>query len=166
MKNIWRRCVIFKVEPKKDSLKQGTEIAILKLTGSLDAEHIASFESQLYGLIHYKIKYIILDLSGITFINNAGYGLLLKVVKEFKNKDGAIFLASTPEKILGLFKMFGMLKDLQHFATVEEGKEFAFEDIPFYMLEMDDAGQITAIRLKIEKDLIKKPTAKEIKELG
>ena len=51
-------------------------------------------------------------------------------------------------------------------SLVEEGKEFAFEDIPFYMLEMDDAGQITAIRLKIEKDLIKKPTAKEIKELG
>lgn len=52
-------------------------------------------------------------------------------------------------------------------SLLDKGKELDFGDIPFYMLSMNPkTGEVSAIEMEIEKKLIKKPTAKEVKEHG
>ena len=45
-------------------------------------------------------------------------------------------------------------------------KKLAMGDIPFYTISLDETGCIVATKHKVEKQVIKKPTQKEITELS
>jgi hypothetical protein len=51
-------------------------------------------------------------------------------------------------------------------SLADKGESFEFSDIPFYMLEMNEKGVVTAKKLDVEKNLIQAPTPEEVRKLG
>jgi anti-sigma B factor antagonist len=97
------------------------EITIISLQGikSLDALVAFRIKAEIKAMIYEKGIKLIVDFKGVEFIDSAGFGVLLSVLKTVKNQMGQMKLSGiNPEmgklfKYLNLNKVFELYPDRQ-----------------------------------------------------
>jgi anti-sigma B factor antagonist len=97
------------------------DVAVVALKGNLMGGPDASaLNGKLHELIDAGSTRVVLDLSGVEFINSSGLGLLIGGASTLKNLGGALKLASASEKILALITITKLTSVFQTYPTVAE----------------------------------------------
>ncbi|NUM33532.1 MAG: STAS domain-containing protein [Candidatus Brocadiae bacterium] len=96
------------------------KMATVEIIGSLETDNAKKFEDQLTALFNQEIKNLILNFSGLRFINSGGIGSLVQMVFKFKEAEGSVKLVELPEKFMVLFDMLGLVSLLEIYGTEKE----------------------------------------------
>lgn len=62
---------------------------------------------------------VVVDLSGVTFLDSSGLGVLIKALKRVKDTGGSLVLVITEPRILKVFTITGLDKVLTIVSTVD-----------------------------------------------
>ena len=85
----------------------GRKVDVLSLKGQLDAHTFPSLQKELEGLAGGDEPRVVLDCQDLEYISSAGLGVLKKMTREFRGRDGDIRLAALPPKINNVVDLLG-----------------------------------------------------------
>jgi len=96
----------------------GTTVLTLQgnLMGGPDATAV---NAKLHELVEHGKKHIVVDMSGVEFMNSSGLGILIGGASAVRNAGGALRIAGASEKILTLIKIAKLASVLETYATIE-----------------------------------------------
>lgn len=103
--------------------KQADDVAVLKVSGYLDTTTAGELESALYGLLNKKSFKIVVDLSGVTYISSAGWGIFIGEIKQIRNHGGDLKLAGMVGDVFEVFQLLEFQSILEAYPTTDEAKE-------------------------------------------
>jgi len=108
----------------KFKVEQRGTITIISLQGSLmGGPDAAILNSQLHELLAEGKKLVVLDLTGVEFMNSSGLGMLIGGASTVKNAGGRLKLAHASEKILTLIKITKLAPVFEHHNSVSTAVE-------------------------------------------
>jgi anti-sigma B factor antagonist len=81
---------------------------VLALTGELDVISAPELEMQLNGLAAEACPRVLLDLSGLTFVDSAGVSVLVKAKHEAEADGRRLILRSPTEQVRRVFSVVGL----------------------------------------------------------
>ncbi len=96
-------------------------ICKLDLKGSLDSNNIYKFNFILNSLIDGGINKIILDISGLQYLDSTAIGAIIFIIKKLRGKKGETIFTRYNTQILNIVKPIKLEKFIKFFATNEEG---------------------------------------------
>ena len=96
-------------------------IGILEVRGALlGGDEIDSFRRGVNGAIAKKAEKLIIDVTGITFINSAAVGVLVSALISYSRRGWQIRLAGVSKSVYTILKVTKLNLALQSFDTREE----------------------------------------------
>lgn len=103
--------------------EQHGEIDILRLSGAMDAYSFPRLDAALTTLRTSRRNNIVLDCSGLVFINSAALGALIGHARRTRENGGDLKLAALTPKIAGIVEMLGFDRILQTFESAAKAEE-------------------------------------------
>ncbi len=103
----------------KLKVKEG-EVAVLKCNGDLSANSMIIFKKKVKKLMEKNQTKVILDLSKANHVDLAGLGILVERIRQIRAMDGDIKLCNVNKNVSEAFKLVGVSKLIESFATEEE----------------------------------------------
>ena len=95
----------------------GNGTLVAKLSGKLSLETVSSFLQELRPLDAQKL---ILDMSGVSYLDSAGVGALVQLFVHRRSKSQKFALAALTQQGVAVMQVSGLVKLLPTFTTVEE----------------------------------------------
>ncbi len=89
----------------------GADSCTLVLQGALDLDTYETLEHQLAASVSDGKLHITLDLSGITFISSAGFGVFIEAAGTVQELGGWLKFINPSEKARDVFRLLGILLD-------------------------------------------------------
>lgn len=109
----------FKNEVKNDLLT-------ISLSGDLIGEdNGASLLEVVTNAIQQKVKYCLIDISGLRYINSSGIGVLITILTKFRNKGGEVYLMKPSESVQKLLVITKLNAIFQIVRSEEEVSKLA-----------------------------------------
>lgn len=100
------------------------DVTVMQPKGELNAVTSGSFKAELVTLSAEGSRRILVDLSGVSFIDSSGLGALLAGLKSAKLQGGELALAAIAEPARVIFAITMADKLFPIFPSVEEGLAF------------------------------------------
>ena len=97
---------------------------VVALSGEVDATN-AEGTAALIATVAARVPWLILDLTGLTFIDCAGIRSLAAAARQARQAGGGLVLAAPPLVLLLIRDLIGLITDLPACATVEEAAGMA-----------------------------------------
>ncbi len=100
------------------------DVAVLSVKGKLwgGAETRAVHET-VKRLIRDGFKKVVIDLSGVKWLNSLGLGVLIGCLTSLRNEDGDLRLVGVTERVHSLLMVTNLITVFQTFETVEQAVE-------------------------------------------
>jgi len=108
------------LEINQQSSDNGTVVA--QLTGKLSLETVNRMLQELRAATADKL---VLDMSGISFLDSAGVGALVQLFVHRRSKGQKFALAALTQQGTAVMQVSGLVKLLPNFPTVEQAKQAA-----------------------------------------
>ena len=90
---------------------------VVRLTGELDHSAAEGLRRELDGLIaETGAKKLLLDLSGLEFMDSSGIGLIIGRYKRLSRRGGSVAVAAPGRRIDQLFRMSGVYQVVERLA--------------------------------------------------
>jgi anti-sigma B factor antagonist len=105
------------------SAKGQNDVNILKVSGYLDTTTARDLETALNNLLDKGSYKIVLDLSGVTYISSAGWGIFIGEIKEIRNHGGDLKLAAMTGDVFEVFQLLEFQSILEAYPSIEEAKQ-------------------------------------------
>ena len=102
------------------SAKEASDVTVLKVGGYLDTTTASELESALNGLLIKGCSKIVVDLSGVTYISSAGWGIFIGEIKEIRNRGGDLKLAGMVGDVFEVFQLLEFQTILEAYPSAEE----------------------------------------------
>ena len=102
--------------------KNAEGVSVVKVSGYLDTTTARDLESSLAGLLGKDCFRIVLDLSGVTYISSAGWGIFIGEIKEIRNHGGDLKLAAMTGDVFEVFQLLEFQSILEAYPTIDEAK--------------------------------------------
>lgn len=99
------------------------DVDILRLEGSMDAYSFPRLEVAFNDLSKNGRDRLVLDCSGLTFINSAALGALIGHARRARERHGDVRLAALTPKIAGIVELLGFDRILQTFGDTSRAVE-------------------------------------------
>ncbi len=80
-------------------------VHVLKVSGYLDTTTAGELENTLYGLLKKGRYRIVVDLSGVSYISSAGWGIFIGEIKEIRNHGGDLKLSGMVGDVHEVFQL-------------------------------------------------------------
>jgi anti-sigma B factor antagonist len=96
------------------------DITILKVSGYLDTTTAAELESALASLLKNLQYKVVVDLSGVTYISSAGWGIFIGEIKRIRNQGGDLKLAGMIPDVHEVFLLLEFQTILDAFPSTDE----------------------------------------------
>ncbi len=122
------------MRPPSSAADVATEVSELSLSGFIDAQNYAKFERGLEDAYATGGRFLVLDFSGVHYINSTGISALIRFFELYREREGLLCLASVAKSVglsmhlLGVTSLIPFLKDLetahahiQNFIAAPEG---------------------------------------------
>lgn len=93
---------------KLKPLKGDDNAYLAEMSGAIDGNTVATFQSTLEEIKDKGVKCLILDMSKIKYVNSTGLGSLVKYADQFKNSGGGMALIKVPAKVKIVIEMLGL----------------------------------------------------------
>ncbi len=94
----------------------GTVVAV---TGELDVFTAPALEQELQRCIESGKADIVVDLSGVDFLDSTGLGVMVKALKWAREAGGGLRVVATEERITKVFTITGLDEVMQLSGSVE-----------------------------------------------
>lgn len=106
------------------SFKDSDVAFIIKVCGDIDAYHSAAFKQKtLEHMPHTDKKIVAFDLSEVPYIDSAGLGSIVSLIKESKKTEKELVLFSLQPQVKKIFEMTKLDKIIRIVDTEEEIKK-------------------------------------------
>ena len=92
--------------------KKGSSLTVM-LTGELDHHNAADIRETLDSMLDGSVRELILDMSGVTFMDSSGIGIVLGRYRRMQERDGRLYLSGlggSAEKILRMAGVLGLVE--------------------------------------------------------
>lgn len=100
--------------------KEGNTL-IIGLNGDLDHHSAEEVRNKIDDRIDRdKINKLILDFSGVTFMDSSGIGVVIGRYKKLNMRDGEVRIAEINNNVKRVFELSGLFKIIKAYNTVEE----------------------------------------------
>ncbi len=103
------------------------KIKVLKPSGIFDGTKASEFRQEINDLVQEGIKYILIDLKKVNFMDSSGLGALVLILKTVRTAGGRLFLTSINEQIKMLFELTNMDKVFEIISDKEELEQRLFK---------------------------------------
>jgi anti-sigma B factor antagonist len=88
--------------------------------GEIDALTAPKLGSRLFGLAEDGKRGVVVDLSGVTFMDSTGIGVLVNALRHFSLRSGRMVLVCPSDRILRPFQVTGLVGHLTIFDSREK----------------------------------------------
>jgi anti-sigma B factor antagonist len=96
-------------------------VTILEVKGNImGGPDETVFYEKLQDLIQQNKKKVVIDLSGVEWINSRGLGILISGLTTMRNNDGELKLGCVAEKVKSLLAITRLITAFESYDTVEE----------------------------------------------
>ncbi len=102
------------------STHQQNSITIFVSEGRIDSTGARELDNVLQTAIAEGHHKLVLDMSGVTYINSAGLRTLADILTQSRAKDGDLRLVALNTKVERVFKIIGFDKFFEAYADIEE----------------------------------------------
>lgn len=92
---------------------------VVAVTGELDVFTAPQLESALQDLVNGGRPDIVVDLSGVEFLDSTGLGVMVKALKWAREAGGGLRVVATQERITKVFTITGLDEVMQLSASVD-----------------------------------------------
>jgi serine/threonine-protein kinase RsbW len=99
------------------------DMAVLPLSGRLDTQTAPQVRAEAQQLIEAGIRYLLIDLQAVDFLNSSGLRTLLLIRKDLMTLGGELRLAAAQSQVRELFDLTGFTQVFAIHTTVEEARE-------------------------------------------
>ena len=105
------------------SAKGQNDVNVLKVSGYLDTTTAGELETALYGLLEKANFKIVVDLSGVTYISSAGWGIFIGEIKKIRNNGGDLKLAGMVGDVFEVFQLLEFESILEAYPSIDDAVE-------------------------------------------
>ena len=102
--------------------KSGRVTIVRSLENRMDAKVAADFKAEIGRIVDGGNRWIVFDVSEITFVDSSGLGAIVSSLKML-GKEGDLVIAGAGETVLSLFKLTRMDRVFRMFANEKEAVE-------------------------------------------
>ena len=96
-------------------------ILIVTLKGELDHNSAEEVRVKIDDKIDMnEAKNIILDFSGVSFMDSSGIGAVMGRYKKISHRGGSLFVSNVNKNVNKIFELAGLYKIIKKYNTVEE----------------------------------------------
>jgi anti-sigma B factor antagonist len=88
--------------------KADTDAIVLSLTGEVDLYTCPELKTELLRVIDEGAKVVVVDLSGPTFIDSTGLGVLIRGVERLRANDGRLAVVVVDSNLKKVFEITGL----------------------------------------------------------
>lgn len=100
--------------------KIDNNVAILAFKGDLLGEpDTSNVRNKIHSLVSDNMKRIVIDLSGVNYMNSSGIGTLIACLTTVRNGGGELRLANVGGKVQNLFVITQLVKVFDTYETVD-----------------------------------------------
>lgn len=85
-----------------------TEVKTLEPAGMLDGAAAHDLKNQVLDLLREGADGVLLNLSGITFMNSSGIGALVSTLKAVREKDKQLYICGLTDQVRMIFELTKM----------------------------------------------------------
>ena len=103
--------------------KNTEDVSVLKVSGYLDTTTAGELETALYGLLARGCYKVVVDLSGVTYISSAGWGIFIGEIKEIRNHGGDLKLAGMVGDVFEVFQLLEFQSILEAYPSIDDARE-------------------------------------------
>ncbi len=96
------------------------DIVLLILSGYIDTTTCQDLTETIQGLIKQEQYLIIADMSGVTYVSSAGWGVFMGEIKNIRDLGGDLKITQMPPEVFEVFEMLEFNRILNFYDTVEE----------------------------------------------
>jgi anti-anti-sigma factor len=83
---------------------------IYDLKGYIDAHTVIDFEKAVQGAIESGLKFIVLDISGLSYVSSAGIGAMMGLSRKLSQSGGDLVLLNPTTKVFTILDGLGFTK--------------------------------------------------------
>ena len=94
--------------------------AILRVEGSVDPSTFKKFEATFRWLNKQGLRYVVVEMSRMTYISSSGLSLLVKAKTERAKKKGDVVLVRPQTPVINILRIIGLLDVFRIASSVEE----------------------------------------------
>ncbi len=91
-----------------EARRESDEAGVLTLSGEVDVSNVAEVREAALKLVSDDTKRLIVDLSGVTYIDSSGLGMLVGVLKRLRESGGGLAIAGATARVRRLFEITGL----------------------------------------------------------
>ncbi len=95
-------------------------LAIIAPRGDIDASTAADLQAELDRLLGNAVRYFVLDLAGVGFIDSAGLATLVRLYKRVRIGEGDVRLAAVPSQVMEVLTLTRLDRVFETSATAAE----------------------------------------------
>ncbi len=109
-----------------ESIRLETEITeiegikVLKVAGEIDVYTAPQFKDAVNKVIGSGQKYLIIDMSGVTYMNSSCFGTLISATKRLRPQGGSVLLVKCNTGIDRILKITRLNTVFNTFSSIEE----------------------------------------------
>lgn len=90
------------------STRKSDGATVVVVSGELDVFTAPDFETALQELISAGDSSLVLDLTGVDFLDSTGLGVMVKALKWAREAGGGLRVVATQERIVKVFRITGL----------------------------------------------------------
>jgi anti-sigma B factor antagonist len=94
--------------------------AILRAEGSIDLATFKPFETAFRDFDAQGVRYVVVDMAGLTYMASSGFGLLIKAKTEYAKSGGDVVLVRPQTAIVNILTVLGLVDFFRIASSVEE----------------------------------------------
>lgn len=83
---------------------------VLEVAGEVDVYTAPKLREKLVELVGEGHHHLVVDMTGVEFLDSTGLGVLVGGLKRVRGHDGSLALVCTAERILKIFRITGLTK--------------------------------------------------------
>jgi anti-anti-sigma factor len=101
-------------------MKTDIQFEVIQPQDVLNGPNTAALRKQVQNCLEKGVKLLLIDMQDVTFMDSAGLGSLVTILKSVRSAQGKLYLCSVNAQIRMLFELTGMDKVFQVYSDREE----------------------------------------------
>ncbi len=99
------------------------DVVIFRPEGeTLDMRNATAFREEIRPIVN-EGKHVVLDMSGVHFVDSTGLGALLSLMRGLAAQDGSLRMAGLQDQVLNMFRLVRMNMVFDIYGSVDEAME-------------------------------------------